>query len=153
MDTATRNKLIFLNGVRRAHPELFRRATGGHRALSGLGDASTDFTDQVGSPVSVSSDVTPANDAVTAQPWWQESLNSVLSFIKDAAPAYVASQQARQCVSINADRARAGLAPLDCANSGLAPQVAVGVAPDVKYLGYAALGVLVFGVLMFSRKS
>lgn len=141
MNAQFRNKLMFLANIKQNYPELYRAAIsrGQSGGLSGLGatveemiaaqNAGTDFPNPLD---------TTANAA--ALPWYQSIINSTLDTIKQIAPAYVATKQARTCIQVNAERAKKGLAPTDCSSSGLAPQVSVGISPDVKTLAYVALG-------------
>lgn len=145
-------QLMFLANIKATQPALYRAAvTGGqNRGLSGLGatveemiaaqNAGTDFPN----PLATS---TPATSAA-ADTWYQSAINSTLDFIKQLAPAYVATKQAQTCISVNADRARQGLAPIDCAAGGLAPQVSVGISPDVKLIMYVGLGIGAVYLLM-----
>lgn len=144
MNAQTRNKLAFLASVKQNHPALYSAAisTGQNRGLSGLGatveemiaaqNAGTDFPN----PLDATALSTASNST-----WYQSAINSTLDFIKQLAPAYVATKQAQTCIQVNAERAKSGLAPIDCAAGGLAPQVSVGVSPDVKMLAYIALGI------------
>lgn len=145
-----RAKLMFLANIKQNNPALYRAAImqGQSSGLAGLGatveemiaaqNAGTDFPN----PLSTST-ATPAADT-----WYQSAINSTLDFIKQLAPAYVATKQAQTCISINADRARQGLAPIDCASTGLAPQVSVGVSPDVRLIMYVGLGIGAVYLLM-----
>lgn len=145
------NKAAFLRGVSTKYPGLFRAAIRQSRGLGAIDDAAGD--DQY---VSVSSVVTnppaPTAPASTVQ-WWEKAANSAIDAIKSLAPSLAAAQQAKTCISINADRARSGLPPIDCASSGLAPQVSVGISPDVKMIAYAALGLLAIWLLGKNRRN
>lgn len=153
MSPQMRAKLTFLAQVKQNNPQLYRAAIshGQNSGLAGLGttveemiaaqNAGTDF------PNPLAPAPTPAADS-----WYQSAINSTLDFIKQLAPAYVATKQAQTCISINADRARQGLAPIDCAAGGLAPQVSVGVSPDVKFMMYIGLGIGAVYLLMRSMR-
>jgi hypothetical protein len=90
----------------------------------------------------------PVSGTVASQA--KSILDSAIETIKQLAPAYIGIQQAKTCLQINADRARNGLPPMDCASGGLAPQVGIGVSPDVKMILWAALGI--GALFLFMRK-
>lgn len=136
MHASTKNKLAFIAGVKAKYPALYNAAK--IKGLSGLGETSAEIMarqDKYGESSGYGFDY---------------YLNQMIDFFKQVGPAYISTQQAKQCLDINADRARNGLAPIDCANSGLAPQVSVGISPDIKTLAYVGLGIL--GVWLFTRK-
>jgi len=145
MDNATRAKLTFIAGVKAAHPNLYRAAVSGQGGgLSGLGVTVEEMLAEQNAfaePVASSSSGMFTN-----------ALNSTIDFIKQLAPSYIGLQQAKTCLQINADRARAGISPIDCASSGLAPQVSVGVSPDVKYIMYAVVGIGAVYLMMRSKR-
>lgn len=142
MDAQIRAKLRFLDTVKQTQPALYRAALqrrGG--GLSGLGETVEQMLarqDAFAEPVT------------SNLPWYTQALNSAIDAMKQLAPAYVGIQQARTCLQINAERAKQGLDPIDCASGGLAPQVSVGISPDTRTMIYAALGI---GALwLFMRK-
>ena len=154
MNAQLRAKLQFLANVKRQYPALYNAAVvkRGGSGLAGLGltvdemiaaqNAGTDFPN----PVSTSSNTTVSTD--TSVPWYTQAANSAIDAIKQLVPVYVGTQQAKTCISVNAERAKSGLAPIDCAAGGLAPQVSVGVSPDVKMMMYVGLGIGAIYVLM-----
>ena len=156
MNDQIRAKLEFLNSVKQKYPALYRAAISKHSGggMAGLGqtvdqmiaaqNAGTDFPN----PLAVSG--TAATDS--GVPWYTSFLNSTMDTIKQLAPVYVSTQQANTCIQVNADRAKSGLSPLDCASSGLAPQVSVGVSPDVKYILYGVLGIGAVYLLLRSKR-
>jgi hypothetical protein len=130
--TAQQNKITFLHAISWHYPDLYQaareamlsRASG----MSGLGE----------------------DASVVPQVSFTDTLNTLVSTIRDLAPIYIATEQARQCVEVNAQRAVNGIAPLDCAASGLSPQVSVGISPDLVGMGYIALGIL--GLALLSKR-
>lgn len=152
MNTQTRNKLAFLANIKQNYPGLYRAAinAGQNRGLSGLGatveemiaaqNAGTDFPN----PLATSS----TSSTIVDTPWYQSLINSTLDTIKQIAPVWVSTKQASTCIQVNAERAKSGLAPIDCAAGGLAPQVSVGVSPDVKMMMYIGLGIGAIYLLM-----
>lgn len=143
MNSSIKNKISFLKGVKRQYPALYRAAMGkrGGGGLSGLGETVEEIMarqDAFGEP-------TQSPGAL------DNALNTGIDFIKQLLPVYVGAQQAKTCIQINAERAKIGQAPIDCASSGLAPQVSVGVSPDVKYVMWGALAIGVIFLLMKKR--
>lgn len=155
MNAQIRAKLLFLANVKDKYPRLYRAAltNPGSVGLSGLGatveemiaaqNAGTDFPNPLSTPVSSG---TASTD--TAVPWYTNILNSAIDTIKQLTPVYVGTQQAKTCIQVNAERAKSGLSPIDCASGGLAPQVSVGVSPDVKMMMYIGLGIGAVYLLM-----
>lgn len=142
MHPQIRAKLQFLDSVKQNQPALYRAALQKHGGgLSGLGETVEQMMarqDAFAEPVA------------SNLPWYTQALNSAIDAMKQLAPAYVGVQQARTCLQINAERAKQGIAPMDCASGGLAPQVSVGISPDTRTMIYAALGI---GALwLFMRK-
>lgn len=123
--------------------------------LGGLGqDASSDFFnfDLMSGPNSPDSAVeqwlttgnVTAGDTSTSSWDW----NSIINNITKVGTAVLSLEQQRQLADINLQRAQAGLSPLSA--SQFAPQMNVGVAPDVqKLIMYGGIGLL--GVLLFNR--
>lgn len=152
-----RAKLMFLANVKDKYPQLYRAALGnpGGVGLSGLGltvdemiaaqNAGTDFPNPLGTSTPVSSGSASTDTAV---PWYTNILNSAIDTIKQLTPVYVGTQQAKTCIQVNAERAKSGLSPIDCASGGLAPQVSVGISPDVKLIMYVGLGIGAVYLLM-----
>lgn len=151
MDIATKNKLRFLAGVKKDYPALYYAATGSNKGgLSGLGITVEEMLaeqDAFAEPIFTGTQTSTASGA----PWYRDVLNSVLDSVKQLAPAYIGVKQAQTCVQINAERARNNQAPIDCAAGGLAPQVAVGISPDVKWILWGALGIGAMFLLMRRR--
>lgn len=151
MNAQIRAKLQFLANVKDKYPQLYRAALSnrGSVGLSGLGEtveqmiaaqnAGTDFPNPLSSG-------TASTD--TSVPWYTNILNSAIDTIKQLTPVYVGTQQAKTCIQVNAERAKSGLSPIDCASGGLAPQVSVGVSPDVKMMMYIGLGIGAVYLLM-----
>ncbi len=159
MNAQIRAKLQFLANVKDKYPKLYRAALSnrGSVGLSGLGEtveqmiaaqnAGTDFPNPLTSSVSTPvSSGTASTD--TSVPWYTNILNSAIDTIKQLTPVYVGTQQAKTCIQVNAERAKSGLSPIDCASGGLAPQVSVGVSPDVKMMMYIGLGIGAVYLLM-----
>lgn len=153
MNAQIRAKLQFLANVKDKYPQLYRAALTkpGSVGLSGLGttveemiaaqNAGTDFPNPLNTATSSAS-------TDTAVPWYTNILNSAIDTIKQLTPVYVGTQQAKTCIQVNAERAKSGLSPIDCASGGLAPQVSVGVSPDVKMMMYIGLGIGAVYLLM-----
>jgi len=156
MPNSTLAKLQFLAKIKKEYPALYGAAMRRHgfntAGMSGLGDtaaemiaaqnAGTDFPDPLAAPV--------GNAPVTGNastPWYQSILNSAVNTIQQLAPVYVSAQQSQTCIKVNAARAQQGLAPIDCAAGGLAPQVSVGVSPGVKTLIYVGLAVAAVAII------
>ena len=143
MNTQTRAKLAFLANVKKSQPRLYYAAItrGQNSGLSGLGDTVEEMIAAQNAGTDFPNPLSTTSDSAASGAWYQNAINSTLDFIKQLAPTYVATKQAQTCISVNADRARSGLAPIDCAAGGLAPQVSVGVSPDVKMIMYVGLGI------------
>ena len=162
------NKLAFLDSVRRSQPQLFaaavadaRRYRPGLRAgfadtirnrmmrgnqgvpqmvidtlppnfpgLSGLGETWQEMMD--------------AQDAF-AEPktvkWYEGALNTLVDSVTKLAPVYVGYKQQKQCLEINAARARAGQPPINCSDAGLTPQVNVGLSANLMPILYGGLAI------------
>ena len=150
MTPQIRAKLEFLDSIKRKYPRLYTAAVKRGGQLAGLGITQAEMLaeqDAFAEPVFSNKTTAP----VAAQPWYKNYLDSAVQTVKDLAPAYVGLEQAKTCIKINADRAKQGLSPVDCA--GLAPQVSVGVSPDVKTFMYIGLGVAgIIGLMMFMKK-
>jgi|WetSurMetagenome_2_1015567.scaffolds.fasta_scaffold562844_2 hypothetical protein len=142
---STREKLRYIGMVKQRYPQLFKAAVarmGGSRGLSGLGVTSAEM---------MAAQDAFAEPGTASSSWLTTATNTLLDTIKQLAPAYVGVQQAKTCLQINADRARQNLAPIDCASGGMAPQVAVGISPDVKLILWGALGIGAVWLLMKKR--
>lgn len=132
MNNRTQAKLMYLERVKKFSPALYKAATmkvaraGG---LSGLGATVEEMLAEQNAFAE------PAKAA-----WYDNILTSAVDAVKQLAPAYVGYKQQSQCLQINAERAKQGLPPVDCASAGLTPQVNVGVSPDTKIFVWAALG-------------
>jgi len=138
----------FVRYVRTNYPSLYSAAVaknsriiGGTRGLNGLG---------------ITVDEMLVEQNAFAEPkteqWYESILGSLTDTIKNLAPAYVGVQQAKTCIDINAQRAKAGLSPLNCDAAGLMPQaqVNVGISKEIQMLAFVALGI---GALyMFTQK-
>lgn len=120
--------------------------SGGFRrgALSGLGDWEEylDFTTQ-------GYEADPVYSVAQASgPSWLDSINSLAGKIGSLVGTVTAADAQRQLIDLNLERAKRGLAPISA--SAVAPQMNVGIAPDVKnLLVYGALGI--GGAMLVSR--
>lgn len=140
MSPQIRAKLEFLDSVKRNYPALYNVAVKRGGQLSGLGITQAEML----------AEQDAFAEPIASTPWYKSYLDSAIETVKQLAPAYVGLQQAKTCMQINADRARQGLGPIDCA--GLAPQVSVGVSPDIKTFMYLGLGVVAVIAFMTMRK-
>lgn len=140
MSPQIRAKLEFLDSVKRKYPRLYIAAVKRGGQLAGLGITQAEML----------AEQDAFAESSASQPWYKQYLDSAVQTVKELAPAYVGLQQAKTCIQINADRAKQGLSPVDCA--GLAPQVAVGVSSDVKTFMYIGLGVVGIIAFMTLRK-
>lgn len=145
--SALHAKTQFLTRVRNEYPALFRAATQKSGGLSGLGIT---VEEMLAEQNAFAEPKAPTSTSTAAASWLDNALNSAIDAVKQLVPVYVGAQQAQTCVQVNADRARNGLAPIDCASGGLAPQVSVGVSPDVKYVMWGALAI--GGVYLLTKK-
>lgn len=143
----------FIRYVRANYPSLYSAAVAQNaRIIGGTRGVVTRGLRGLGATVE---EMLAAQDAFaepkTAQ-WYESILGSLTDTIKNLAPAYVGVQQAKTCIDINAQRAKAGLSPLNCDAAGLMPQaqVNVGISKEIQMLAFVALGI---GALyMFTRK-
>lgn len=135
-------KTQFLTHVRRAYPALFRAATlKAEKRSPGLSGLGISVEEMLAEQNAFAEPGTPSSTGTAAASWLDNALNSAIDAVKQLVPVYVSAQQAQTCVQVNADRARNGLAPIDCASGGLAPQVSVGVSPDVKFIMWGSLAI------------
>lgn len=97
MSQIATNKLRFLAQVRKSYPQLYRdamkRVATPTKGLSGLGITQDEMLAEQNEGL-----ITGANET----PWYQSVLNSAIDTIKQLAPAYVATKQAKTCIDINA---------------------------------------------------
>jgi hypothetical protein len=153
MNTAMQNKLRFLASVKRSNPRLYRAAVSKAQISSGLSGLGITVDEMLAEQNAFAE---PVSTATNSTSFAQTATNSVLDIIKQLAPVYVGTQQAKTCIQVNAERAKNGLSPIDCAAGGLAPQVGIGVSSDVKMIMYVALGIgavfVLSGVLHKHRK-
>ena len=145
MNNSIRAKLQFLASVKANNPALYRAALRGSNSsgLSGLGETVEQML---------------ARQDAFAEPktsggwaWLDKILTAGIDVITKTAPVIVGTQQALACVKINAERAKIGQSPIDCASGGLAPQIGVGISPDVKYILWGALAIGAAFLLMKKR--
>ena len=146
MNNRTRAQLQYLAYVKAKFPRLYKAAVIKGGQLSGLGITQAEMLaeqDLFAEPVSSSTSTTP---------WYQSMLTSAIDTIKELAPAYVGIQQAKTCISVNTERARQGLPPIDCAAAGMTAQAQlnVGVSKEIQYMMIG--GLVLVGVYMFTRK-
>jgi len=133
MKPAIQSKLRFLASVKAANPRLYHAAMQKSQGLGGLGATVEEML---------------AEQNAFAEPQKESWLDSAIDAVKQLAPAYVGYKQAQTCLQINAERAKQGIAPIDCGNAGLAPQVNVGVSSDVRTMGFIALGLVAVFLIM-----
>lgn len=152
-NAALRAKMQFLTAVKKSAPALYRaataKATRGGGALAGLGIT---VDEMLAEQNAFAEPGTPTSTSTAPASWLDNMLNSTIDAIKQLVPVYVGAQQAQTCVQVNADRAKNGLPMIDCAAGGLAPQVSVGVSPEVKYVLWGGLGLMGAYLLMRGKR-
>ena len=144
MDNRTRAQLQFLAYTKAKHPTLYKAAVKRSGGLSGLGITQAEMLAEQDAFAE------PTSGAET--PWYRSLLDTTIATINQLAPSYVGIKQAQTCIEVNSARAKQGLSPIDCAASGLSPQVAVGVSSDVKYVLWGVLGLGAIFLFMNMKK-
>lgn len=115
MEDFRKSRAAFLSYMARQRPELIaaamKRASARKIGLSAVTEVGTGATLDVTEP---------------------GYFDKVLAALKEIAPAYAQYQMARDLYSLNMERAKQGLPPIDA--SAVSPQINVGLSPDVKTL-------------------
>jgi hypothetical protein len=146
-----KSHLQFLAYTKAKYPVLYRAAMNhGERngGLRGLGETVEEIIarqDAFGEPAVLTPGAIQSNGTSATSGSVVDVLTSAMSSITDlmakVLPTTVAIKQAKTCIDINAQRAKAGQPPIDCANAGLTPEVKVGVSDNVKPMLYVALAI------------
>lgn len=152
MNPSTSAKLKFLASVKATNPGLYNAAMHKGGGLSGLGATVEEMITAQNAGTDFPNPLTASTTTALDTPWYQSFLNSTIDTIKQLAPAYVATTQAKTCIDVNASRAKQGLSPVDCGAAGLSPQVNVGVSSDVRMMGYVALGIGAVALFMLTKR-
>lgn len=123
--TPKQSQVAFLSWLKQSSPTVYQRAVKrgiSRTTLSGLGDDLTsDITldDTAGSAIGSSIDTSSADDAINAAVSstsstsdWSDIFSGIANAVTQIAPAIVTSQAQSQLITLNAQRAAAGLPPL-----------------------------------------
>lgn len=153
MNVTPRQKKIiaqkkFLKYVHDNHPNLFKetlRRMSKRRANNGMAGLGITVEEMIAEQNAFAE---PASNGIS----WENIFSTFTDSLQTIIPAYVSLEQGKNCIEVNTERAKAGLAPIDCASAGLTPQaqVNVGVSKEIQLLMFGAIGLA--ALYMFTRK-
>lgn len=121
------SRALFLDMLRKNRPLIYEKVMSrAQRGLSGLGEGEVLATDN--------------------QSWWEK----IIGGIQQLAPTYAQFQLSKDLYSLNMQRVRQGLPPVDA--SAISPQVRVGLTPETRFMVIGLGAVALIAVLALARR-